>query len=284
MSELEQQEISFEGRRHRAQARLRRGIFLLPAMLTSANLLCGYYAIVASLVGGPEDLNHAAKAIGIAIVFDSLDGRIARMTGTNTEFGVQFDSLADVVSFGVAPAILAYAWGVRSVSGLAPEAFRQLGHFGWLSCLVFLICCAWRLARFNVQGMAPGNPKYFVGMPTPAAAGVIASIVHAFRVDSPLGVGGPLQDWRWSIAFLLLPLALALLMTSKIRFYSFKDVPWGKKQPGVLVLLLAILIAVIWNFSEIALLLLAASYAITGVTLQLVRFLRHRVTSRAATP
>ena len=181
MPDLDQQEIPFEGRRTRVQARLRRGIFLLPAMMTSANLLCGYYAVVASLLGTPEDFNHAAKAIGIAIVFDSLDGRVARMTGTNTEFGVQFDSLADVVSFGVAPAVLAYAWGVRSVANLAPAGCARLGHFGWLCCLAFLICCAWRLARFNVQGMAPGGSKYFVGMPTPAAAGVIASIVHAFH-------------------------------------------------------------------------------------------------------
>ena len=107
MADLDQHGIPLEGRRTRVQARLRRGIFLLPAMMTSANLLCGYYAVVASVVGTPEDFNHAAKAIGFAIVFDSLDGRIARMTGTNTEFGVQFDSLADVVSFGVAPAVLA---------------------------------------------------------------------------------------------------------------------------------------------------------------------------------
>ena len=159
MAILDQQEIPYEGRRHRTQARLRRGVFLLPAAMTSANLLCGYYAVIASLMGTPDDFNHAAKAIGIAIVFDSLDGRIARMTGTNTEFGVQFDSLADVVSFGIAPAVLAYAWGVRSVTNLAPDALHQLGRFGWLCCLAFLICCAWRLARFNVQGMAPGGLK-----------------------------------------------------------------------------------------------------------------------------
>jgi CDP-diacylglycerol---serine O-phosphatidyltransferase len=159
MADLDQHEIPFEGRRTRVQARLRRGIFLLPAMMTSANLLCGYYAVVASVVGTPEDFNHAAKAIGFAIVFDSLDGRIARMTGTNTEFGVQFDSLADVVSFGVAPAVLAYSWGVHSVANLDPGPLRQLGHFGWLCCLAFLICCAWRLARFNVQGMECLRPQ-----------------------------------------------------------------------------------------------------------------------------
>ncbi len=267
MAILDQQEIPFEGRRHRAQARLRRGIFLIPAALTSANLLCGYYAVIASLMGSPEDFNHAAKAIGIAIVFDSLDGRIARMTGTNTEFGVQFDSLADVVSFGVAPAILAYAWGVRNMANQVP----WVGRLGWLCCLAFLIACAWRLARFNVKGMAPGGSKYFVGMPTPAAAGVIASIVHAFRRDGPLGVGGPLVDLYWSVCWLLLAVALAGLMTSTIRFYSFKDLPWSKKQPGILILLLLILGAVIWVYSEIALLIL-----------DLIRFLRQRAAVRSA--
>jgi len=282
MAEINQQEIPFEGRRNRMQARLRRGIFLLPAMMTSANLLCGYYAVVASVLGTPEDFNHAAKAIGIAIIFDSLDGRVARLTGSNTEFGVQFDSLADVVSFGVAPAVLAYSWGVRSVANLDPGAIRQLGHFGWLCCLAFLICCAWRLARFNVQGMAPGGSKYFVGMPTPASAGVIASIVHAFHVGSPLVDVGSISDWRWSVPWLLLAVSLGGLMTSTIRFYSFKDLPWGKKQPAFLIILTLLLLAVIWNFSEIALLVLAATYAIAAVTLHVVRLLRHRMVSRTA--
>ncbi len=280
MAEVGQHEIPFEGDRPRTKARLRRGIFLLPAMMTSANLLCGYYAVVASLMGTAEDFNHAAKAIGIAIIFDSLDGRIARMTNTNTEFGVQFDSLADVVSFGVAPAVLAYAWGVRNVANLVP----WVGRFGWLCCLAFLICCAWRLARFNVKGMAPGGSKYFVGMPTPAAAGVIASIVHAFRRDGPLGVGGPLMDPHWSVAWLLLAVALGGLMTSTIRFYSFKDVPWGKKQPAILILVPVLFLAVIWNFSEISLLLIACTYPLAAVILHIVRFTRQRLVSRTAAP
>jgi CDP-diacylglycerol--serine O-phosphatidyltransferase len=156
MPDPEQHEIPFKERRIKNH-RLRRGIFLIPSVFTSANLLCGYYAVIAALVGTPEDFNHAAKAIGFAILFDSLDGRLARLLGANTDFGVQFDSLADVVSFGIAPAILAYAWGVRSVTDLAGEALHQLGRFGWLCCLAFLICCAWRLARFNVKGMAPGG-------------------------------------------------------------------------------------------------------------------------------
>src|SRR5438034_10455971 len=156
MGDPEQHHIPFKERRFR-NARFRRGVFLVPALFTSANLLCGYFAVVAALMGTTADFDRAAKAIGLAILFDSLDGRLARLLGANTDFGIQFDSLADVVSFGIAPAILAYAWGVRSVVGLGGEAFHHLGRFGWLCCLAFLICCAWRLARFNVKGMAPGG-------------------------------------------------------------------------------------------------------------------------------
>ena len=139
MDAIEQQSMPFPEAQKRPR-RLRRGIFLLPSLFTVANLLCGYYACIASLVGRNEDFDHAAKAIGIAILFDSLDGR-SRMTGTNTDFGVQFDSLADVVSFGIAPAVLAYAWGFRS--GFASiEGHHQLGEVAWIACLTFLICSA----------------------------------------------------------------------------------------------------------------------------------------------
>ena len=270
---MDQHEIPFAERRFR-NTRLRRGIFLLPSLFTSANLLCGYYAVVAALNGTVTDFDHAARAVGLAILFDSLDGRVARMTGTNTEFGVQFDSLADVVSFGIAPAVLAYAWGFRSVSSTAAINVEQLGQLGWIFCLAFLICCAWRLARFNVQGMAPGSSKYFVGMPTPAAAGVIASIVHGFKV--------PLHDWRWSIAWFVLAAALGALMTSTIRYYSFKDIPWTRKQPSLAVILLLMSIAIVWVYSEVALVLFACTYAATGVALHFVRFFRHRLVSRTA--
>jgi CDP-diacylglycerol--serine O-phosphatidyltransferase len=273
---MDQREIPFAERRFR-NAKFRRGIFLLPALFTSANLLCGYYAVLAALHGAVaiasgtgdfSDFDHAARAIGLAILFDSLDGRIARLTGTNTEFGVQFDSLADVVSFGIAPAVLAYAWGFRGIPQKSSINVEQLGHVGWILCLVFLICCAWRLARFNVQGMAPGGSKFFVGMPTPAAAGVIASIVHGFNA--------PLHDWRWSIAWFLLAASLGALMTSTVRYYSFKDIPFTRKQPSLAVIVLLMLIAVIWIYSDIALILFACTYAAAGVALHFVRFFRHR--------
>jgi CDP-diacylglycerol---serine O-phosphatidyltransferase len=268
----DQHHIPFQERRFRNH-RLRRGIFLLPSLFTAANLLCGYYAVVASLVGGLEDFDRAAKAIGFAILFDSLDGRVARLTGTNTEFGVQFDSLADVCSFGIAPAVMAYAWGVRSVMGQRPGV-QQLMEFGWVCCLIFLICCAWRLARFNVQGMAPGGSKYFVGMPTPAAAGMIAAIVHGWKV--------PLREWPWSVAWLLLVAGLGALMTSTIRYYSFKDIPWTRKQPSLSIVLVCLLVAIIWRFSEYALVILASAYTVIGVTLHVVRLVRHRLAPRTA--
>src|SRR5712692_5891245 len=273
MPDLEQHEIPFEERRFK-NPRLRRGIFLIPSIFTVANLLCGYYAIIAAQLGGSENFDHAARAIGFAILFDSLDGRLARLLKANTEFGVQFDSLADMVSFGIAPAVLAYAWGVRSLPGDGALAFHEIGQFGWICCLAFVICCAWRLARFNVQGMAPGGSKFFVGMPTPAAAGVIAAFVHGFKA--------PLHDARWALAWLLLTAALGALMTSTIRYYSFKDVPWTRRQPSVAIVLLCLLVAVIWKYSEIVLVVFAGTYAMAGVVLQLVRTVRHRMVSRTA--
>src|SRR5271165_6776014 len=277
MADYEQQEIPLAGKLHKDPKR-RRGIFLLPSLFTGANLLCGYYASIAALSGGAEDFDRASKAIGIAILFDALDGRVARLTGTNTEFGVQFDSLADVVSFGIAPAILAYAWGYRNLPGVfgvevhqLGDGVHQLGEFAWMACLAFLICCAWRLARFNVQSTVPNASKNFVGMPTPAAAGMVAAIVHARHW------AGPLMDRTWAIAWFVLLLALGALMTSTVRYSSFKEIPWTRKQPSVTIIALCLLVGVIWRWSEYALVVLAGLYAVTGLTLHVVRVLRHRM-------
>jgi CDP-diacylglycerol--serine O-phosphatidyltransferase len=274
MTEPEQHEIPFVEKPTR-RARLRRGIFLIPSLFTVANLLCGYYASIAALVGGRDDFDHAAKALGIAILFDSLDGRIARMTGTNTEFGVQLDSLADVVSFGIAPAILAYAWGFRHSFG-AGGASQQLGEFAWLGCLAFLICSAWRLARFNVKGMEPGGNKNFVGMPTPAAAGVVAAVVHSRHFFDPI------SDRNWAIAWFVLLVVLGGLMTSTVRYYSFKDIPWSRKQPSIAIILMCLLVAIIWKYSEMALIVIAGTYATIPLILHIVRFLRRRLVTRTA--
>jgi len=273
MPDHEQHQIPFRERRFR-NARLRRGVFLVPALFTSANLLCGYFAVVAALVGTTDEFDRAAKAIGFAILFDSLDGRLARLLGANTDFGVQFDSLADVVSFGIAPAVLAYAWGVRSLTVLGTQRGQLLSDLGWVCCLAFLVCCAWRLARFNVQGMAPGGSKYFVGLPTPAAAGVIAALVHGFKE--------PLHEWWWAAVWFVLAGGLGALMTSTIRYYSFKDIPWTRKQPSLAIVLLCVMVGVIWRYSEYALVIMATTYVAVGVALHLARFIRHRMVSRTA--
>ncbi len=263
-----------EPRRPFRNHRHRRGIYILPGIFTVANLLCGYYAVLATLEGAPSDLDNAARAIGVAILFDSLDGRVARAMGTDSEFGKQFDSLADVVSFGIAPAFLAYVWGVRSMAATeAPQALH-LTQLGWLIGFFFVVCCAWRLARFNIQGMAPGGSRFFVGMPTPAAAGMIAAVIH-FAVY-------PIQNVKISLLWLLMVLVLGVLMSSSLRYYSFKDIQWTRRQPSLAVVLIALLIGAAIYLSRPTLLVIASVYSIHGVVLQVVRTVRHRLASRPA--
>ena len=250
-------------------SRLRRGVYILPSAFTVANMLCGYYAILATLDGKITDFENAALAIGFAYVFDSMDGRVARMMGTESEFGREFDSLADIVSFGLAPAFLAYAWGIRAMAAVnAPEALH-LPQLGWLVGFIFVASCAWRLARFNIQGMAPGGNKYFVGMPTPAAAGMLAATVYYFH-------GIPIQSVRMSILWLALMVALSALMSSTLRFFSFKDIPLTRKQPSLAVILLASLVACIFYFSHQMLFIITACYTLHGPIMQIIRHFRLR--------
>ncbi|HTW25240.1 MAG TPA: phosphatidylcholine/phosphatidylserine synthase [Candidatus Baltobacteraceae bacterium] len=253
--------------------RLRRGVYLLPSAFTVANLLCGYYAILATLDGRAADFNNAACAIGFAIILDSLDGRVARAMGTNSEFGKQFDSLADIISFGIAPAFLAYAWGVGEAATAAPDVLH-LKQLGWLLGFFYLGCTAWRLARFNIQGMAEGSNRFFVGMPCPAAAGMIAATVHFFQI--------PIADARFSVLWLLLLVLLGSLMSSTIRHYSFKDVEWARRRPSLLVVLLVLFAGAILKFSGPTLLIIASVYTVHGLILQGVRTARRRVASRHA--
>jgi CDP-diacylglycerol---serine O-phosphatidyltransferase len=265
-----QEELGFGGP---SNHRLRAGIYLLPSAFTVANLLCGYYAILATLKGEVTDLDNASRAIGLAILFDAFDGFVARITQTNTEFGKQFDSLADMVSFGIAPAMLAFTWAVQHllVSGVSES--KRISEVAWLVSLAFVICCAWRLARFNVHGMAHlGGLRYFVGLPTPAAAGMVAATVHAWKF--------PIEDWRWSLTWLILVAGLATLMVSTIRFPSFKGLPLGKRQHSVMIVVVALLVWSIVVYSEIVLLLLSATYVVAGLTLQIVRMVRHHLVSR----
>jgi CDP-diacylglycerol--serine O-phosphatidyltransferase len=254
------------------KSKLRRGIYILPSAFTVANLLCGYYAVLATLEGSTADFDNAARAIGIAIIFDSLDGRVARAMGTNSEFGKQFDSLADIVSFGIAPAFLAYAWGIHALAAVSAPEQMHLTQLGWLFGFIYLGCCAWRLARFNIQGMASGGNRYFAGMPTPAAAGMIAATVHAIK--------NPIQDGRIALLWLGLLLLLGLLMSSTIRYSSFKDIEWARRRPSLLVLALVLLIGATVLFSEITLMVVASVYLASGITMYVVRSVRHRMASQ----
>src|SRR6266481_3388829 len=210
--------------------KLRKGLFLLPSLFTAGNIAAGYYAIVQAMQGTPTEywhFDHAAIAIGFAILFDGLDGRIARMTNTTSDFGREFDSLADVITFGVAPAVLAWVWGFHQLPQSAfPNVRDKIVQLGLIATFIFLVAGASRLARFNIQtNPQPSNPgrpdrKYFVGMPIPAGAGVLASVVHFNK-------GQPLDSWWLAPFWLLLIVVTGLLMVSTWRFYSFKDLRLG---------------------------------------------------------
>jgi len=227
-------------RRGRAQQRFRRGVYLLPSTLTLANMFCGYACIVYSMRG---ELEKAAPLIGVAIIIDMLDGRVARMTGTTSAFGVEFDSLADIISFGVAPAVLAFQWGLQ-----------PLGRLGWAAGFVFVAGAAIRLARFNIQA-GTGDKRYFVGLPSPAAAGVAASTIffHPMGFESPAA----------ALPVLALVIVPGLLMVSNIRFYSFKTIDLKTRRAYPVLALLALGLALM-TAHEIMLVVIAYTYLASG--------------------
>jgi len=245
----------------------RRGIAIIPTLFTVTNLSFGYFAVLNALAGTAVGFDIAAKSIGAAILCDSLDGRIARATGTTSEFGKQFDSLADVISFGIAPAFLAFTWGSRAFATHEPGLYRNVYWLGIAVTAVFVTCCAWRLARFNIQGMAPGTEaKYFVGMPTPAAAGVVAATIHALKE--------PVQNWMFSVTWMIVVAGLAWLMTSTIRFYGFKDINLTRRRSSLMVIGLMALIWLTVAYSEWVLLMLGLTYMLSGVVIHLLRYFR----------
>ena len=256
-------------REDRPSGRLRKGLYILPSLFTTANIAMGYYAILQvthATVAEPWHFDFAAKAIGFAVLFDGLDGRIARMTHTSSDFGRELDSLADVVTFGVAPALLAWMWGFRQLPVFlsSTELTGKMIQLGAIASFLFLMAGASRLARFNItsnpQPSNPGPPgkKYFVGMPIPAGAGVIAAVVH-FSGGDPIGA-------LWScITWMLIIVAAGYLMVSTWRFYSFKDIDFRSRQPFRLVVLLGLLFAAIWFFSQWVLFVVALTYMFSGV-------------------
>ena len=220
-----------------------RGIYLLPNLFTTFGIFCGFYGMVASISGNFAD---AAFALFIAMLMDAFDGRVARMTGTESAFGAEYDSLADIVSFGVAPALIVYNW-----AGL-----QQLGKVGWLAAFAFVACGALRLARFNVMH-GSDDKKYFQGLSIPSAAAVLVGMVWFGEVSG------------WDAKTLAVPVAIitgitALLMVSNFRYHSFKDVDWKGKVPFVAVLVMVlIIIMVAWN-PPIVLFPVFVLYALSG--------------------
>jgi len=243
-------------RRRLSRERLSRGLFLLPTLFTVGNLFCGYLSIWQSIRGTFET---AALLIIAAAVLDMLDGRIARLTNTSSRFGEEYDSLADLVSFGVAPAVLAYSWGLSD--------FHRLG---WMASFLFVVCGSMRLARFNIQAKIV-DKRYFVGFPIPAAAGTIAALV--------LATTEPLVDRYWMAGLLVLTIVLSYLMISTIRYRSFKDLDLRRRRPIWILPLIALAFVVIRLWPKITLLAAALLFAGSGPVAKLVSLAR-----RGATP
>ena len=223
-------------------------------------------------LGNNPHFEVAAKAIGVAVVLDGLDGRIARMTNTVSDFGREMDSLADVITFGIAPAVLAFTWGVQFVKGVGFLPDHRAGYF---IAFLFLLCGAARLARFNVQtNPVPKNPgrpdrKYFVGLPIPAAAALVAAVVYAS--DSV-----PLTWWTLSAAWLVLLALLSFLMVSTWRYPSFKEISLTGPRSPLTVILFGALIYLIWNYSQPVLLAISSLYVATGIAIRAGGIIRRR--------
>jgi CDP-diacylglycerol---serine O-phosphatidyltransferase len=262
----------------RPRGKLRKGMYILPSLFTTGNIAAGFYAILQTVHGSSGEtwhLDFAAMAIGFAVLFDGLDGRIARMTNTSSDFGRELDSLADVITFGVAPALLAWMWGFHLLPMvIAPELRQKMTELGSVACFAFLIAGASRLARFNIaKNPEPSNPgrpgkKYFVGMPIPAGAGVIAAIVH-------YSAGAPITSWWTAMSWLMMVVVVGYLMVSTWRFYSFKDIDFRSRHPFRLVVLFGIVGASIWFFSRPALFVIAILYMASGVLWRL-QWIFHR--------
>lgn len=227
----------------------RKGIYLLPNLLTSMSLFSGFYAIVAAM---DKKFIYAAMAIFIAAIFDMLDGRVARMTGSASKFGVEYDSLSDVIAFGVAPALLAYLW-----------ALKVHGRFGWLAAFLYVACGALRLARFNIQSDSV-QKKQFLGLPIPAAAVAIAGSVLFY---SWLGFKGELK----SILMPILIYILAFLMVSDVRYYSFKDMAFFKGKPFRSTVAAILSLVIIFIEPQITLFVATFAYILSGPVYTLAR-------------
>ena len=260
-------------RRIRDRSRLRTSLSIVPSLFTVGNIFCGYYSIISTLRG---NWDYAAILIGIGYILDGLDGRIARLTKTTSDFGLQLDSIADVITFGVAPAMLAFSWGFGASERIEGSVARHVHQLGSVASFAFVVCGALRLARFNLQAKKPvegGSKRYFVGLPIPAGAGMIASVVHFFKTPT-LMVGSALL---WSFLLLL----IAFLMISTVRYSSFKELDVKKARPSFALFGTAMLISLIYMYSEVVLLIMATAYVSSGLVHELVLVVRRFLPSSA---
>ena len=249
----------FRGPHPRPTRRFQRGVYLLPGLFTVANMFCGWASIVYAMRG---EYGTAAPLIGFAMVLDMLDGRIARLTGATSDFGEQFDSLADVISFGVAPATLVFAWGME-----------PLGRLGWAVAFLYVTATAMRLARFNIQHAGAGDKRYFVGLPSPPAAGVLAATVFAYP--------GGLEGTQVALLALLVVLAPAALMVSRIRYRSIKTVIPEGRRSSLSLLVIAGAIAAIAVHPQGVLFAMAYLYLASGfIGIAMTKLRRRRQTAQ----
>jgi CDP-diacylglycerol--serine O-phosphatidyltransferase len=277
---------------------LKKGVYVIPSLFTTLNILAGFYSLMATMsgfrllgIGGvtqikeaAERFDYAAMAIGWAVVCDTLDGRIARMTRSTTEIGIQLDSLADIVSFGLAPAVLAYAWGY----GTALQDWTNVRQLAWFLSFMFVICGGFRLARFNVQASRPRplaagtqkvDKKSFVGLPIPVAGCLVAAIVHF--APTPIKYA-PHRAELLAILMMVLMAFLSLLMVSTMRFTSLKSVGTERRNARLVIGMIA-LAGLIYLYSRWVLLILVIAYIVHGLLSRGLTSLSRRSTEGQST-
>lgn len=235
-----------------------RGVYLLPNLFTTGALFCGFYAIVSAMHG---NFAHASAAIFLAMFLDGMDGRVARMTNTQSAFGEQYDSLADMVSFGVAPALVMFSW-----------ALHDLGRWGWAAAFIYTACAALRLARFNTQ-IGVVDKKYFIGLASPAAAAILAATVGNWSDERPDGI--------WQMAVAALTVLAGLLMVSNFRYTSFKSMDFRGRVPFGIMLLVVFVFASLIIYQVKAVMAIAIVYALSAPLAFLVRLIAPAKTQKS---
>ncbi len=261
------------------------GLISLPSVFTIGRIVCGFFAVASTFKGmhfaleaggwdrGVLAFDRAAEAIGLGIVCDCLDGFVARLTGKASDFGRELDSLVDVLTFGLAPALMVFFWGVMPVQlTLSTGPARALGAAGWIVACTFLVCGVGRLARFNLMAQQDSSHTHFVGLAIPGGGAVIASVIHFTK--------HPPADWQRGVAWLVLVVTLALLMVSRVRYPTLHAFPFVLRRIGFLVPLLGLTFWAVWYYSEQTLLIMAICYAISGPLAYVGTLLRSQTLAR----